>query len=418
MPTYFFNTAAPKPNCPSCRIQKSPTDTSCQCGVKLEPIDFRAVTDPTELAAWLQDARKSPSVSFDIETTGPDHEACLDPYRGSICGISFCREDEPTKAIYVPLLHTVGQNMDPDVARQLIAPFLAETPMSAHNFSFEYSWIRYHWGVDTKIHTDSQLEAFFQDANRAGGKSVGKSLKLKDIARDYWDLAVTDFTEMVDVKKGQTFADVPLEKAAPYGCQDAYLTMRIVMALKEMNDQSQKEICRLERSLIPVVAAMELRGIWFDTDIVDAELPRVNAEIDRMEREVLRGLGYDIPEVGAYFAPIKLSSPSQIAKAFFSPEGLGLVPEKRGKASKNFPEGQPSVDKKTLQDLRETHPVIDSYLTLKETSHMRDSFMVGMKKFLNPKTGFIHGNFNQAGAPTGRFSHSSPNLANQAKHRG
>lgn len=419
-------------NCPGCQFHITNITmhigkilTCSRCHTNLEAVWWRGVTDPKELEDYLSGAASAPATSFDYETTGPDKEAGLDPYRGQLCGVSFSREDEPGVAIYVPLRHNTGQNMDPATAKSIISPFLQQYPVNAHNAIFEYKWSLLHMDAELKVASDTQIEAFLDDPNRAGGKRfketnfglVKLSLKLKQIAQELWGLDVTEFKDLVDTSRGMSFADVPMSQAIPYGCQDSDLATRLKKLFHLNNLAKQKSTWELEHYQIPIIAQMELRGIWLDPTDLAAAVPALDAEIEQYEREVFKALGYSIPDTGPYMHPFSLDSPMQVAKAFFSSSGLNLTPQSVGKPNKHFPEGQPKVGKDVLEDYREDHPAIDSYLHAQESKTMRDDFVTKLPDYINETTGFIHGSIHNTGAPTGRFAHSDPNLAQVPKKR-
>jgi len=380
------------------------------CSKEFDLVYWRGVTDPEELQQYLDDATNSPSTSFDFETTG------LDPYTLDIVGVSFCREDQPGVAIYVPIGHAVGHNMDAAEAKRVCAPFVESHPMNAHNMSFEWRIVFLKWGVETKVNIDSQVEAFLDDSNRCGRFSKS-SLKLKDIAREIWELNVTDLKSLVDLKTSN-FAYVDIKTAIPYGCQDSDLTTRLLHHMTVQNKANQPLIHRLEHELIPVVSEMSLRGIKLNGRLIADGATKMDKEIERLQEKTFRLMGYDpTPNemTGIWDPPFDLGSPTRVAEQFFIK--MGLPADRIGKPSKMFPKGQPSVGKDALENLRDTYEVMDVYLQYKEAIHMRDSFITTLPTYVNPVTGFIHGSFNATGAPTGRFSHRQPNTAQIPKKR-
>jgi DNA polymerase-1 len=377
------------------------------CGKQFDIVWWRGVTDPKELECWLADATSAPSIGFDFETTG------LSVFTSEIVGVSFCREDQPYVAIYVPMRHQIGENMDPDVANGMCGEFVGKYPMVAHNAVFEAKFARMKWGVKVNFAADSQIESWLDDPNRSGRWEATRGVGLKDMANELWDLHVIRLTDLIDLKQNQNFSMVDTKRAIPYGCQDSDFTIRLKKHYTDKNKQSQGLIWRLEHDLIHVIAKMELRGIEMDARKLADGATKLDAEIDQLEREVFTAMGYEISadEHGRWQRPFDLNSNAKVAKQLFLDMGLAYDPRSVGKPNKDFPNGVPSVSKKALQDLRSRYEVVDNILKHSEACHMRDSFLKPLPEHVDPKTGYIHGSFNQTGAPTGRFSHSNPNLA-------
>src|SRR5206468_9619785 len=63
-----------------------------------------------------------------------------------------------------------------------------------------------------------------------------------------------------------------------------------------------------------------------------------------------------------------------------------------------------------LQPLAERYPVVAKLLEYRGVAKSLSSFGENILEFIEPKTGRIHADFRQIGAPTGRFSCSNPNL--------
>lgn len=410
-------------SCPKCRTQtvvqtaKPTMVVDCSkvdCDKEFDLVWWRGVTDGKVLQDWLDDAkREAPSTSFDWECTS------LDAFSGSLVGVSFCREDQPNIAIYVPMGHAVGTNMEEAQCKEIAAPFIVSHPMNAFNMVFEYIWAFIKWGVIVNISEDAQIDAWMDDTNRSHTYDPRSPLKLKKVARELWDLNVTDIKDLIDLKT-MTFAYVPTKQAIPYGCQDSDLTTRLKLKFCAKNQEEQPLIWRLEHDLIPCIAAMQMRGIQLNTrHIADCALI-IDKEIDILHNEVWQGMGFDTTPnemTGEWEPPFDLGSSARVSEHFFKVMGLSPDSSFIGKPTKTFPKGQPSVSKKALKEIRKEFPVVDKYLQYNEATHVRDNAITKLPTYINPVTGFIHGSINATGAPTGRFSHSGPNMANQHKKR-
>ena len=65
-----------------------------------------------------------------------------------------------------------------------------------------------------------------------------------------------------------------------------------------------------------------------------------------------------------------------------------------------------------LERLAEKHPVPRLILDYRGLMKLKNTYLDNLTDEINPRTGRIHGHFNQTGAGTGRLSMSDPNLQN------
>lgn len=386
---------------------------ACECGKKFDCVWYRPVNDPKELQDYVNKAlAEAPGTSFDFETDGGE-DTGNDPFTRNLVGVSFCRWDQPRVAIYVPLRHVVGFNMDEAVCKEICAPFVEQHPMAAHNFyGMEWPWTYVKWGVEPKVGYDTMIISWMDDTNRTH-RFDPRGIGLKDMAREWWDIDVTALKQLVDLKT-QNFSVVPIKLAYPYGCQDSDLSTRIVTEKVEKVKKEQGSVFELETSLISVVAKMHLRGIVLDANLLAEGATKLDQEIKELELEVFQEMGFEVqpdPMSGHWLRPFDLGSPKKVSEHLFFKMGLPYDQRDVGKS------GVPSSGKDELEQYRSAYPVVDKMLKHREAVHMRDNFLAALPGYTNAITGAIHGFFNQCGAPTGRFSHSKPNLAQIPKLR-
>jgi DNA polymerase-1 len=71
-----------------------------------------------------------------------------------------------------------------------------------------------------------------------------------------------------------------------------------------------------------------------------------------------------------------------------------------------------STDVEVLERLAPKHPVPKLILEYRSLVKLKNTYLDNLTDYVNPKTGRVHGSFNQTGAITGRLSMSDPNLQN------
>ncbi|MBP9864293.1 DNA polymerase I [Patescibacteria group bacterium] len=164
---------------------------------------------------------------------------------------------------------------------------------------------------------------------------------------------------------------------------------------QELTDEKLMHVFeRFERTLIPVLAKMEERGILIDRGYFKSISSDFSAEKARLEHEM-------IELAGEQFNP---SSPSQLAHILFDTLKISIKGIKRGKTG--F-----STAASELEKLEGTHPIIEKISEYREVSKLLSTYVDALPS-LADADGRIHTTFNQALTSTGRLSSSNPNLQN------
>ncbi|MFO0568574.1 MAG: DNA polymerase [Polyangiaceae bacterium] len=149
----------------------------------------------------------------------------------------------------------------------------------------------------------------------------------------------------------------------------------------------------VELPLSPILAEMELRGVLIDTARL-AELGKLcQKDLERLEAEAHRVAG----------RAFNLNSPRQLETLLF--DEFGLSPLKRTKTSR-------STDAETLEALADEHPLPKVILEHRQLAKLMGTYIESLPLLVNPKTGRVHTQWEQAVAATGRISSTDPNLQN------
>jgi DNA polymerase-1 len=328
-------------------------------------------------------------VALDTETTD------LDPFRAQLVGIGLAWGEATDALAYVPVGHTPrldqpeGLPLEPVLAA--LAPWLASAdhPKTLQNAKYDRLILLRHGLELNGVVMDTLLADYLRDANARHS--------LDDLAERCFGFRPTGFASLVG--KGQTFADVPLEAASQYCAMDVHLTRRLTPRLRHELDTLGPKLRplleQLELPLEPVLARMEATGIRIDTDCLAALGAEMACDLERLEREAQAAAG----------VAFNLASPKQLGELLF--ETLGLDRRKSRRTKTGW-----STDAAVLEKLEDDHPVVNLVLEHRTISKLRSTYVEALPALVEPETGRVHTDFNQAVTATGRLSSSNPNLQN------
>ena len=252
----------------------------------------------------------------------------------------------------------------------------------ASNGFFENNKIEYKCSL-----IDTMIAVWLLSPDRTGKNSYS----LEWLSETFLRLKGIEFSDIV--KKGQTFADVPLEQAVPYAAEDADFTLQLWDFLSEkFNDERRQKLFALEMQLLPILANMELTGIHLDSNALNEYNIELTNGIENIENEIYK-------EVGHQF---NIASPKQLQTVLF--EERKLKPEKKTKTGY-------STDTSVLEELAHYDSVPKMILEFRELSKLQSTYVETLPA-MTDKNGRIHTDFVQTGTATGRLSCRDPNLQN------
>jgi len=150
----------------------------------------------------------------------------------------------------------------------------------------------------------------------------------------------------------------------------------------------------LELPLIPVLSAMERRGVAVDMAALADLEEGFTSRMDELERTASGMIG----------VPVNLNSPVQVSSILF--ERLGLEPVRK------TPGGSLSSGADVLESLEGAHPFVPLVLEHREISKLLSTYVRKLPGSVSPEDGRVHTSFSQTVTATGRLSSSNPNLQN------
>jgi DNA polymerase-1 len=157
----------------------------------------------------------------------------------------------------------------------------------------------------------------------------------------------------------------------------------------EEEDQLYNDI---ERPLVRVLARMEVTGIPVDREVLREIATELAEECQTLEARIHELAG----------APFNVNSVPQLRSVLY--DQLGLTPLRKTKTGY-------STDARTLEQLRDQHPIVETLLRYREIEKLRSTYGESLIAEVS-EDGRIHATFRQTVARTGRLSSDRPNLHN------
>ena len=382
---------------PALRQAQGPQSEGASIPITLKQNDtskYKAITDISDLekyiSAFLKSSDKKKLIAYDSETTS------LDTFNCNILGFSLCYE--PGKAVYIPLqqessdLFSESEYITKEDAYTQLARIFTDSNVTIimHNAKFDLK-VLYNTGFEQifdgcKLY-DTMVTAWLLNPGRSG-------YSLEYLGETVLGLKGIEFNDIV--KKGQTFADVPLEQAYRYAAEDADFTYQLGLKLREPfeADKTQvlKKLLMMEMQVLPILTKMELTGIHLDSAELNTYNKELTQQIALVEQNIYKEVGHEF----------NIASPKQLQTVLFEERHL-----KTGKKTKT---GY-STDTSVLEELAAVDPFPRMILEYRELAKINSTYVETLPK-LTDKDGRIHTDFVQTGTATGRLSCRDPNLQN------
>ena len=360
--------------------------------------DYRVVTSVEGLRELVDTIRERGCVSVDVELSEAD------AMRASLVGISLAVNEG--EAYYLPFGHrppgklALGEAFQvlpnlPPLEDERVAPLrdlLQDPSVRKVGQDLKRDLVAlWKLGVEPAgLWFDTMVASYVLDPGR-------RAHTLEALALDILAHKTIPLSEVTGRGQKQvSFAEVTLEAACDYACEDVDFTLRLYQRFQpELEEQQMEGLFHdLEMPLIPVLARMERAGVRIDELFFREMSRKLNRNLELVQQEIWK-------EAGTEF---NISSNPQLRDILY--EKLSLPVLKRTKTG-------PSTDARVLEELAaEGHRVPVLLMEYREMEKLRGTYVDALPRMVNPGTGRIHTSFNQAVAATGRLSSSDPNLQN------
>ncbi|MDP2656345.1 MAG: DNA polymerase I [bacterium] len=324
--------------------------------------------------------QKQKEIAVDTETTN------IDPFQCSLVGISMSWEEG--RGYYLP-----WSALNATQKKKIITVLQDEDIKKiGHNIKYDIESLAQGDIALKGIYFDTMIAAYLLNS---GVRTYGLDI-----------LAFSEFghqkiptTDLIGEKTATqiTMDKVPLEKIAPYACEDADFTWRLYKHFsKQMADIALTPLFDdIEMPLVSVLADMESHGILLDVPFLKTFSKKVHTTRNTIQKKIYNTAGQEF----------NIDSPSQLKNILF--EVLEISSRNIRKGKTGF-----STAASELEKMRGSHPIIELIMQYREVSKLLNTYIDTLPDLINPKTKCIHTSYNQTIASTGRLSSSNPNLQN------
>lgn len=348
---------------------------------------YTTVLTPEDLALWADKVESAPLAAIDTETDS------LEPMVAQIVGISL--SVSPGEAAYIPLRHSYAGAPDQLPCDRVLArlkPWLenADAPKLGQNLKYD-SHVLANAGITVRgyVH-DTLLQSYVLEAH--------KPHSLDSLAQRHLGRAGLSYEDVCGKGAHQIpFAQVDIERAAEYSCEDSEMTLQVHQTLwpqVEADAGLRFVYEKIEMPVTHILQRIERNGVLIDPARLAQQSQQLGERMLQLEREAHELAGQ----------PFNMGSPKQIGEILFNKLGLPVI--------KKTASGSPSTDEEVLDKLAEDYPLPAKLLEHRSLSKLKGTYTDKLPLMVNPKTGRVHTNYAQAVAVTGRLSSNEPNLQN------
>lgn len=342
-----------------------------------------------EFLASVQDV-----LAIDTETTG------LNQMVDKIVGVSLATSSE--FGVYIPIRHIQKSNdlfgtdkiipnqLSIEIVRKKLWPILTnpEIKKVGHNLKYDFHILE-NEGWDTKQIRpidDTMLMSYILHGSLHGHG-------LDELARLYLDHENIHFNSLFENKKDSEkhFAELDIAIASPYAAEDANICFALHKIFSDSlskNETIKKLYDNCDLPLLPVLLSVERNGVLIDKNKLNGLSKTFHEQLTNLESEIYKLVGHEF----------NIGSPKQLGVVLF--EELKLQNNKKN-----------STDADTLNELIDTHPIIEKVLEWRSIAKLAGTYTDALPHQI-AADGRIHTTYLQTSTNTGRLSSRDPNLQN------
>lgn len=345
--------------------------------IDTENVKYHSITTKKEFDNLIESLKQAKYISIDTETSS------LDTYTAKLIGISISFKE--FEGYYIPIEAKGKIYIEKHYIIQKFNNLFKSNPkIIGQNYKFDYKILKNNGFSPIPPYFDTMIAAYLIDTN--------SKVSLDFLAEKYLMHKNIKYEDII--QKNDNFANISLEMATSYSCEDADITFRLfnIFTEKLKEDRLDKLMHEIEMPFNKVIIEMEENGIYLDKEYLKEYGKELGKELELIENEIIKSIGIDF----------NLNSPKQIHEILFEKLNLKL-PEKMKKDS---------TDIKVLESLREQHESIKNLIKHRRIAKLKSTYTDNLIELINYKTNRLHTSFIQTRTATGRITSINPNLQN------
>lgn len=356
-------------------------------------MEFETISTVAQLDKFLSHIDKI--VAFDTETTG------LNQIDAKIVGLSLAYDS--THGCYIPLNHisisndlfgdtvSVPNQLDIETIYKKIWPIFTDKNIVkvGHNLKYDLHILaNMGWDISQITNIDDTMLLSYILHGTLHGHGLDE-LALKYLNHNNISFASLFAPEVRDANRH--FEELDISVATPYAAEDATVCFALYNLMRPQLNANEKlkqlyETCDLP--LLPILISMERIGVLVNKSKLNNLSNVFHEQLDKLQTEIWASVGHEF----------NIASPKQLAVVLF--DELHLPTNKKR-----------STDADTLNDLSDTHPVIEKILNWRSVAKLAGTYTDSLPKQI-ANDGRIHTTYMQTSTNTGRLSSRDPNLQN------
>lgn len=310
---------------------------------------------------------------------------------------------------YYAFGHPTGNNCTEDEAREALTAIWGEEFVTHNGPGFDLGVAMHWWGLperDPLLTHDTLFQAYLLDPH-------AKSLKLKDLCRDWLGMATDAQEELVDwimanvkecrsrARAGEYICRAPGDIVGRYAKDDVKMARALHEYCYPKIHPEMEEPYNRERILAPILSRIQRRGIRVDVDRLRVDYTKALNKLHDLTHRV---------QVHLNAPNLNPGSDKELARILIDRGYKGFL---------LTPKGAPSVSKDSLERVLASDPELQSLLSSRATyDTLTGTFMGPWLEYAEMNGGTINPSYNQVrnpdgyGTRTGRLSSSNPNGQN------
>lgn len=351
------------------------------------PKQYSAITTNEQLTELKTQLKNAQTIALDTETDN------LDAMKANLVGISIALE--PGKAFYIPVGHTptaVNEQLPLETVINCLKPYLESNKLGKIGQNIKYDQhvlANYNIGLNGII-GDSMLASYIVESH------LGHSLD--ELALRHLNWQTIKYEDLCGKGAKQIcFSDVPLDYAVNYAAEDADVSLRLEILLRQQMNSAQLELYRhLEIPIERILFLMERTGVLIDRQELTQQSHELGNQLIKLEEQAYQLAGQ----------PFNLNSPKQLQAILFDKMGIPTTGLKKTSS------GAISTNEAVLEKLATDYPLPKLILQTRTLAKLKSTYTDKLPQLINSQTGRVHTTYAQAVAITGRLASNNPNLQN------